>query len=149
MFRVEPLRTVYCTTGADTRPPHTPAADPMTIDTLAFYDGVAQVVFSAGVRNPFAFEPVPGRLPEDAMVRYGGNLIYDTRAGTVSFKGFVSIFPAFEGFVEDERGIHPLFQVAPAAGTGSGSLYDAQTTITTRPVEVAISLREKPVVRSR
>ena len=141
MFRVEPLRNVDCTTGVDMRPPQTPAADPMTIDTLAFYEGVAQIVFSASVRNPFALEPVPGRIREDAALRYGGNLIYDTRAGTVNLKGFVSIYPAFEAFAEDELGTYRLFQASPEAGTTAWGLYDPQRAITTRPVEVTISLR--------
>ena len=113
----------------------------MTIDTLAFYEGVAQVVFSASVRNPFVLEHVPGRIREDAALRYGGNLIYDTRAGTVNFKGFVSIFPAFEAFAENELGTYRLFQVYPEAWTTAWSLYDPQQPITTRPMEVAVSVR--------
>jgi hypothetical protein len=141
MFRVEPLRAVDCDTATDIRPPSTPSAEPMTIDTLASYDGTAQVVFSASVSNPFSLTPVSGRMRSDAALRYGGSLILDNKAGTLGFKGFVSVFPAFEGFVEDERGVHPLFQRSPEPGSTVWSLYDPQPPVTTRPVEVAIPLR--------
>ena len=140
MFRVEPLRGVDCETAKDIRPVGTPSAAPMTIDTLASYEGTAQVVFSASVSNPFLLTQVPEPIRSDAALRYGGSLILDTRARTLGFKGFVSVFPAFEGFVEDERGIHPLFQRSPEPGTTIRSLY-APPQAVTRPVEVAISLK--------
>ena len=141
MFRVEPLRSVDCETAKDTKPPSTPSAEPMTIDTLASYEGTAQVVFSASVNNPFSLTHVPERMRPDSALRYGGSLILDNKAGTLGFKGFVSVFPAFEAFVEDERGIHLLFQRPPEPGSTVWSLYDAQQPITTRPVEVAISVK--------
>lgn len=141
MFRVEPVRSVDCQTAKEIRPPRTPTAEPMTIDTIASYEGTAQVVFSASVSNPFSLAHVPERMRDDAALRYGGSLIFDTKARTLGFKGFVSVFPAFEGFVEDERGIHPLFQLSPEPRTTAWSLYDAEQSSTTRPVEVAISMR--------
>jgi hypothetical protein len=141
MFRVEPLRTVDCQTGAAVGAPRTPPAAPMTIDTLASYEGTAQVVFSASVSNPFMLAPAPDRMREDAALRYGGSLIFDTKARTLGFKGFISVFPAFEAFAEDERGLHPLFRIAPQAQTTIETLYDPHQTTTTRPVEVTISLK--------
>ena len=141
MFRVEPLRTVDCDTGASVGVPRTPATDPMTIDTLASFEGTAQVVFSAAVHNPFMLTHVPGRMRADAALQYGGSLIFDTKARTLGFKGIASVFPAFEAFVEDERGLHALFRIAPQNGTTAWSLYDPPLATTTRPVEVAVSLR--------
>ena len=141
MFRVEPLRSVDCDTAKDIRPPRTPLAEPMTIDTLASFDGTAQVVFSASVGNPFSLTPVPERMRPDAALRYGGSVILDNKAATLGFKGFVSVFPAFEGFVEDERGVHLLFQRSPEPGSTVLSLYDPQHPVTTRPVDVKIALK--------
>ena len=141
MFRVEPLRTVDCATGAAVGLPRTPPADPMTIDTLASYEGTAQVVFSATVNNPFNLAQAPGRVRADAALRYAGSLIFDTKARTLGFKGVISVFPAFEAFVEDERGVHGLFRLSPQAGTTAWSLYDALSPTTTRTVEAVIALK--------
>ena len=138
IFRVEPVRTVDCATARDSTPLPAPPADPMTFDTLVKYGDIAQVVFSVSVRDPFHLG-TDGTDPQGEL-RYGGSLIYDTRTASVSFKGTISVYPAFEAFVETDQAVQMLFEVPPAPGATPASLY-ADPAQRERPIEVTRRVR--------
>ena len=92
-------------------------------------DGKVQVVFSCSAGNPFyALGP---------KIDYGGSLIYDTAAKTVSFKGTVGAFPAFEGCAaHGTKKLVKMFAFPPAPGSSPRALFELGLGLASRGIEV-------------
>lgn len=100
-----------------------------SIGNPAAADKKVQVVMSCSGGNPF-FAAAP-------KIDYGGSFIYDTAAKTLSFKGNVGNFPAFEAYASlNGKPFVKLFSTPPKPGSSVWALFDAGLGVGTRGIEV-------------
>lgn len=95
-----------------------------------------QIVLTCQGRNPL----VPAIGPR---IDYGGTFTYDSQKKTISFKGNVGLFPAFEAYASLNGGpLIELFRYGPE-GKDAKWLWDAGLGLNSHPLEVQpVTLRK-------
>jgi hypothetical protein len=91
LHRADPSEEVDCDTGK-TKKAATADTSNMHFGNPSSADGVVQIVLNAQAKNPLA--PRFGTPTID----YGGTITWNVTKGTLQFRGYAGVFPAFEAY---------------------------------------------------